>query len=176
MTMVMASMLPGPCRIRDFSCAHCQQFCKVPSSCSASQWGCHLKDISLSFSLPPQFFLCPSVPPSALYQSPGGPVSERVCVSVCALQPSPTHQSRHKVNILHSKALQSDWTRSVCLGRHNPIYVCNEVYSPRTNTMCSLQNAEARWPIGQVFGRTCTNLSVFQGQDLFCCPTWPPFY
>lgn len=143
MTMVMASMLPGPCRIRDFSCAHCQQFCKVPSSCSASQWGCHLKDISLSFFPPLVLFR----PLCSLHQL-------RVAVPMRAQPASvsvfPVHRSRHKMDILHSKARWSDWTRSVCLKRRNPIYVCNEVYSLRTRTMCSWQNAEDRWLVGQV--------------------------
>lgn len=53
----------------------------MPSSCSASQWGCHLKDISFSFSHspPPSLLFMPLCSPrQAVYQSPGGPVPEHV--------------------------------------------------------------------------------------------------
>lgn len=120
----------------------------MPSSCSASQWGCHLKDIPLSFSPPLVLFR----PLCSLHQL-------RVAVPMRAQPASvsvfPVHRSRHKMEIRHSKARWSDWTRSVCLKRRNPIYVCNEVYSLRTRTMCS--NAEDRWPVGQVLGRTPKN-------------------
>lgn len=112
----------------------------------------------LSFSPPLASFYAPLFPPSGRVPVPRR-ARPRACVRASTLS---THRSRHKVNILHSKAHQSDWTRSVCLGRHNPIYVCNEVYSLRSDTMCSLQNAEARWPGGQVPGRTCLTRSVFQ--------------
>lgn len=55
------------------------------------------------------------------------------------------------MDIRDSKARWSDWTRSACLKRPNPIYVCNEVYSLRTPAMCSRREHRGQVaPEGQV--------------------------
>lgn len=153
MTMVMASMLPGP--LQDEGFLLCSLLAVLQSAIVLLRltMGMSFKR-HFSFFLsppPPRFFLGPSVHSiSSVQQSSRGP-SLRVC------QPPRRTGPDVKMEILHSKARWSDWTRSVCLKRRNPIYVCNEVCSPRTRAMCFWWSAEDRWPVGQVLGRTPNN-------------------